>query len=198
MSSNQCKVTPWRDWHEWGRVYALLVSGDKVKEVLVILNRWRMRGKLPISVEATFALLTVMGADEGEAAKKFHSDLLALAYSQAIVRFVNLLTDVAQKGATAVSMDRLGASLELPAWIVQVRHSATHGTHAPPLSVLRKAAKYILDEYCMERYWHAQRSLLTEQDVAEPKPRREPVAPPHCPAHSEAHALFATVASISI
>ena len=74
-----------------------------------------------------------------------------LAYSMALIRFVNGLVDPAQTGPFARSIAGIANQIGLPLWFVELRHAATH-EDLPSLSVLRDAARKAMD-WLYERYW---------------------------------------------
>ena len=62
------------------------------------------------------------------------------SYASAIIRLVNGLVDPLQLGAYARSIASIAAQLNLPAWLVELRHAATH-EDLPSIEVLREAAR---------------------------------------------------------
>ena len=90
---------------------------------------------------------------------------LRLAYSMALIRFVNGLVDPEQGGPYARSIAGIAAQIGLPLWFVELRHAATH-EDLPALSVLRDAARKGVD-WLYARYWMPQRhALVAAQDAA--------------------------------
>ena len=55
------RVLPWIDWDEWLTVKNFVCSSDSVDIIsaLEIAANWRVRGKVPHSVESTLQLLEV-------------------------------------------------------------------------------------------------------------------------------------------
>lgn len=68
---------------------------------------------------------------------------LRQCYSTAVIRLVNGLVDPLQSGVYARSIASIAAQLGLPAWLVEVRHAATH-EELPSLEVLREAAQEVI------------------------------------------------------
>jgi ribosomal biogenesis protein LAS1 len=68
---------------------------------------------------------------------------LRQCYSTAIIRLVNGLVDPLQSGVYARSIASIAAQLGLPAWLVEVRHAATH-EELPSLEILREAAHEVI------------------------------------------------------
>lgn len=75
---------------------------------------------------------------------------LRLAYSAAIIRGVNGLTDAALNPYKAQSVHTLACKLDLPNWLVNVRHDASHN-ELPTLSCLRICATTLL-QWLNDRY----------------------------------------------
>ncbi|KAJ2708621.1 rRNA-processing protein las1 [Coemansia spiralis] len=79
-------------------------------------------------------------------------------YSMALIRFVNSIVDLEQKGVYAQSMATLAARIGMPVWLVELRHTCTHEA-IPSLAVLRSACDQAyrwLDAY----YWRRQSRAL--------------------------------------
>ena len=167
------KSVPWRTWREWARAYESILNPSLSQKFrsIPILQEWRNRGKLPISVDATLSILEIMRKDPVLMSEDFGSQCfapseLSLLYGLAITRFVNLIIDVQQKGSMAANMELVGASIEIPNWIIQVRHVATHGTNIPPIFVLRRAANELLVGFLIPKYWMRQHNLLSNESFS--------------------------------
>ena len=65
-----------------------------------------------------------------------------MAYSAAVIRLVNGLVDPLQVGMYARSIHSIAQQLGLPAWLVELRHAATH-EDLPSLELLRDAAREV-------------------------------------------------------
>ncbi len=79
---------------------------------------------------------------------------IRLQYSMVIVRTVNGLVDASQQGVFAESVLSLAHRINLPGWIVELRHDATHN-EMPSISVLRAAASQLLS-WLFDYYWNPQ------------------------------------------
>lgn len=112
-----------------------------VARVALILSR----GPIPHAVECTAQLHGVrLSANTGT-----HS--LRLAYSMALVRFVNGFLDPLQQGLVATALTGLAKSIALPQAFVQLRHAATHES-LPSLEYLLQMAERALD-WLRVHYW---------------------------------------------
>ena len=155
------KQMPWRDWDEWISVYqkVILFPDSQAFEAVDAIAVWCSREKVPIAVEATYQFLTVMRAEAADAqveANTVPSHTISLAYGQAVCRFVNLLVDLAQKGMVAASMDSLASQIDVPSWIIQLRHTITHGQAFPSFEVIHRAVMELMKSFIIPRYWIAQ------------------------------------------
>ena len=163
------KQVPWRDWIEWRSVYVNVISSGSIDRARAVsgIKQWKSRCKLPIAVEATATILEIFLIDpffthiSDQSSDRSCSEL-ALMYGHALARFVNLITDLAQKGMVAASMDSLAVSVDIPSWVVQVRHAAAHGSVFPPLSILRRGALELMDGFIVPKYWECQNQLCKE------------------------------------
>lgn len=154
------KSVPWKDWQEWREVYELVVEGNEesAKLACVRIRDWKLRCRVPISVEATAYLLESLLLDTQQISRSFETreSVEMLADAQCVSRFINLLTDLVQKGMYATSVETLANSIGIPSWIVQLRHTACHGTVFPRMGLLKRAARYLLYDFIIPRYWDAQ------------------------------------------
>ncbi|XP_029657714.1 ribosomal biogenesis protein LAS1L-like [Octopus sinensis] len=80
-----------------------------------------MNDKLPVAIDSTINLLTVV-QNRPQQANLMHQ----LAYGTAIVRFVNLMSE-RLKGKLSSSLVERCRKLHIPDWVVQIRHDVTHG-----------------------------------------------------------------------
>ncbi|KAI0047678.1 Las1-domain-containing protein [Auriscalpium vulgare] len=104
------------------------------------LSAWKYITALPHALESLLALLTVTIQDHNQAQSSTSSLSLRHSYAAAIIRLVNGLVDPLQVGVYARSIASIAAQLNLPAWLVELRHAATH-EDLPSLELLRAAAK---------------------------------------------------------
>jgi Las1-like len=137
----------------------------QVQEALERVEVWRLRcggpGFVPHSVESTHALAACLCEDRYPSGPTLSDATLALMYASAVTRTVNGLTDVLQQSrAVAASVAHLGRLLGLPAWIIDIRHQATHNA-MPSLPILRTAAQTLLS-YLDQVYWTPLRNRRIE------------------------------------
>ena len=162
--SHRIRVTrrvPWYDWTEWRLVHRLifsLVQTDQIR-AMDIVTLWRVRGDVPLSVEATASLIQCHLA---HSENRSEIELRHL-FSMSIIRMVNGrvlllsvyfffffffllnmcylclpwglgLTAVEQKGSHSISVASIARKIQLPQLFVDIRHDATH-SKLPSLDV---------------------------------------------------------------
>jgi Las1-like len=138
---------------------------QRIQQALERVEVWRLRcggpGFVPHSVESTHALAACLFEDRYPSGPTLSDATLSLMYASAITRTVNGLTDVLQQNrAVAASVAHLGRLLGLPAWIIDIRHQATHNA-MPSLPILRTAAQTLLN-YLDQVYWTPLRNRRIE------------------------------------
>lgn len=102
------------------------------------LSAWRVATPLPHALDSVLSLLAAELGDDGAASAL----LVRQSYASAIVRFVNGMVDPLQFGAYARSIAGIAAQIGLPAWLVELRHAATH-EDLPSLDILREASREV-------------------------------------------------------
>lgn len=132
---------------------------------------WSLRGRLPLAVQASAQLIEIGICDQQQQRQtgahsnsndnssssrghRYSDTELRLMYSLAVIRAVNGLADAQQQGYFADSVLSLATSLGVPAWIVELRHEATH-SELPALGVLREASR-VLVGWFHHNYWQRQ------------------------------------------
>ncbi|XP_063793292.1 ribosomal biogenesis protein LAS1L [Pseudophryne corroboree] len=153
MAGNRL-VVAWVSKAEWEQVLEYLYSRDckLQRDAVHQISAWKSRygNSMPLAVECTADLVRCkildMSGGMGE-------QELALLYGLALVRFVNIITEPKQK-TFAIPLRRLANELKIPEWVVNLRHSATHGK-MPKLSMCRKGWDFVM-EWLRREYWSRQ------------------------------------------
>jgi len=162
MNDVNYQSVPWTSTAEWIFVRDALFSGISRKQRLAIarVDVWRCRAQrsLPVSIISTVDLMRLALLDEvvhlePSPSNQVDDTHLRLAYSMALVRFVNLSTEILQK-RTAQAVHMLAGDMGLPEWLVNIRHEATHYT-LPSMDLLRNGASLAL-EWLKLTYWDEQ------------------------------------------
>lgn len=106
------------------------------------LSAWKAIAPMPHALESTLSLLSVLQQDKNAAEISSNHLSLRHSYAAVVIRLVNGLVDPLQLGAYARSIASIANQLGLPAWLVELRHAATH-EDLPSLEVLREAAQQV-------------------------------------------------------
>ncbi|VDI52278.1 ribosomal biogenesis protein LAS1 [Mytilus galloprovincialis] len=150
-------IVPWINSCEFEAVYHGLFGGctSAQKQALARINVWKSRCILPVAVESTDALIKVyINEHEGKKSGLNMEDSIRNAYSLAIIRFVNHITERSQVKQYMQAVHRLAGELGVPEWIVNLRHDATHG-RLPSLDLLKTAADWCI-QWLKDEYWEKQ------------------------------------------
>ncbi|KAG2463483.1 LAS1L protein, partial [Polypterus senegalus] len=147
-------VVAWINKAEWDQVLEYLYCQDcnLQKYALERISAWKGRygSSTPIAVESTADLVRCQVIDSCE---QVAPEELVLLYGMALVRFVNLITEPKQKMMT-IPLRRLAREMNIPEWIVNLRHQLTHG-RLPTLNWCRKGCEFVLD-WLRKEYWSRQ------------------------------------------
>ncbi|XP_055499568.1 ribosomal biogenesis protein LAS1L [Leucoraja erinacea] len=148
------QLVAWINRAEWDQVIEYLYCGDSKlqRQALDRISAWKCRygNSTPLAVECTANLILCKLHDHaGETA----SSELVLSYGLALVRFVNLITERKQK-RFVVPLRRLANEMNIPEWIVNLRHELTH-RRLPTLGWCRKGCEFVL-EWLRQQYWNQQ------------------------------------------
>ena len=149
---------PWKDRQEVKDVFAGLYSSnvERQKHAIGRVQIWESRAlsRLPLAAETTAALVKV-NIEYQSSMKPVGNDVrLRELYSMAIIRFVNLFTERNQQKAHALPVHVVASRLGVPAWIVDLRHAATHDA-LPSLTELRAASNWCL-QWLQTEFWEIQ------------------------------------------
>ncbi|KAJ0037150.1 hypothetical protein NL108_016812 [Boleophthalmus pectinirostris] len=147
-------VVAWINKAEWDQVLEYLYSSDTSlqKHALHRISAWKSRyaGSTPVAVECTADLVRCQVLDR---CGHLDGHELVLLYGTALVRFINLITERHQ-GRVARPLRNLAGKLNIPEWIVDLRHDFTH-RKLPSLKWCRKGCKTVLD-WLQQEYWSRQ------------------------------------------
>ena len=147
------RIVPWSCREEWLKTYHNLYSNEHQAKGLKQVDIWRSRSgsKLPLAVELTASLIAAGSTDVRSHVSPY---VVRHIMAMAIVRFVNGMVDMEQKGAYARSVQSIADEIGLPDWLVDLRHEATHA-NLPSLEVLEAGHKFALD-WLQVHYWESQ------------------------------------------
>ncbi|KAJ8347944.1 hypothetical protein SKAU_G00265330 [Synaphobranchus kaupii] len=147
-------VVAWINKAEWDQILEYLYSKDCALQKFALhrISAWKGRfgNSTPVAVESTADLVRCQVLDRSG---HLETDDLVLLYGTALVRFVNLITERKQK-KVATPLRRLANKLNIPEWIVNLRHDITH-RRLPTLKWCRKGCQFVL-EWLQQEYWSRQ------------------------------------------
>ena len=155
------RFVPWMNWDQWLYVKMLLYSMEPqlVSEGVDIVNSWKIRPcGVPVAVESTalFSELIMkmdscMQEEEVNGYSASYNEL-CLAAALALIRMVNGMIDVEQKGVYSKSVNSIAEEIGLPRIFVDLRHRCTHND-IPSFDVLytslKNAKQWLFDAYWM-------------------------------------------------
>lgn len=160
VKRDDLKHVPWFSMTEWYDVYNQVYSNnheeqEKAYETLLV---WKARNpKLPVGVDCTLSLVQVSLRDREWSEKLDKAELpihyendLCMMYSLSIMRFLNHIANIGHTKQT--SLFQIAKQLNIPEWIVNLRHDAAHGHELPSISVLRIAVNILLT-WLHDEYW---------------------------------------------
>lgn len=157
-------IVPWYNSEEWcnvyEKIYAPATSFLQREEALNVLLVWKARcPSLPSGIESTLTLLEVHMQDIKNTDNLVNEQLLRLAYSSAIMRFVNHMLDT--ETAKGTSLYQAAKNLGVPDWIIDMRHDTAHSYNLPSIELLREATSISL-EWLQKHYWDKHKACLND------------------------------------
>ncbi|KAI0271574.1 Las1-like-domain-containing protein [Gloeopeniophorella convolvens] len=165
---------PWATLAELDQLCSWVYSedaNDRTKSLAIDrLAAWKFMTPLPHALESLLSILVAVHQDAVAELGSSSSLSLRQSYATAVIRLVNGLVDPLQAGTYARSILSIAAQIGLPAWLVELRHAATH-EDLPSLKLLRDASKESLN-WLLHNYF-----LLTLNPTLEPPPARPPLRP---------------------
>ncbi|XP_066106432.1 ribosomal biogenesis protein LAS1L isoform X5 [Saccopteryx bilineata] len=166
-------VVAWLSKAEWDQVTVYLFCDDP-KLQRYALNRitaWRSRlgNELPLAVASTADLVRCKLLD---VTGGLGTDELRLLYGMALVRFVNLISERKTK-SVRVPLKFLAQEVNIPDWIVELRHQLTH-KKMPHINDCRRGCYFVLG-WLQKTYWCRQleNSLRETWELEEDKDEAE-------------------------
>ncbi|XP_015252290.1 PREDICTED: ribosomal biogenesis protein LAS1L [Cyprinodon variegatus] len=161
-SEKRRHVVAWITKAEWDQVLDYLYSKDPALQRFALhrVSAWKARyaHSTPVAVDCTAELVRCQVL---ERSGQLGGDELVLLYGTALVRFVNLITERKQ-GMKAQPLRRLAGRLNIPEWVVDLRHAFTH-RKLPTLRWCRKGCRVALD-WLQQEYWSRQLGGGAEED----------------------------------
>lgn len=159
--------SPWFSRAEREEVCHQLFSTniDDRMQALAHIDVWKARSfpRIPLGIEVTAALVHALACETNRLSidhPHFEEKDVEAAFCMALIRFINLITEVGQVMSHQLSISIIAQKMGVPEWIVDLRHSATH-SNLPSLDVLRAAATWSL-EWVKVNYWEMEEGVLDD------------------------------------
>ncbi|KAI5630316.1 ribosomal biogenesis protein LAS1L [Silurus asotus] len=153
-------VVAWMNKAEWEQVVDYLHSREPGLQTHALhrITAWKARfgPTTPVAVESTANLVRCQILDRSG---KLEQDDLVLLYGMALTRFVNLILE-RKHGRVARSLRHLASTINIPEWIVNLRHDITH-RRLPTLTWCRKGCEFVLN-WLQQQFWSRQLSSLSD------------------------------------
>ncbi|KAK9505033.1 hypothetical protein O3M35_009183 [Rhynocoris fuscipes] len=173
---------PWKNKDEWLDVYHKAYSSNLTDQIEAYntMQKWQdriLKATLPLGVKCTCMLLQGVIKD-----KVFHPEVenslseedLVFIYGGSIMRFLNFLET---KRVALVSGEQNFArktfygkakTIDIPDWIVNVRHQISHGVVLPQIDLLRICITFLL-RYLKKVYWEIDEKRLNDMILKRPR-----------------------------
>ncbi|KAL0236791.1 hypothetical protein PCE1_000188 [Barthelona sp. PCE] len=153
---------PWASTYEWIDVFSQIIESEEqsitVSEKLTV---WARSKACPGYIEATAALLECIKYDR---AKRDVSEFARrMMYSAAIMRLVNLVSDVEENTSVAQNI----RTTTMPSYFVDVRHAISHSSF-PQFILLEQCIyegfRWILDAFWIPQFMHILKMFTSLKD----------------------------------
>ncbi|KAK9478326.1 Las1-like-domain-containing protein [Lipomyces japonicus] len=155
--SRHPRIVPYRTAQDLKDLYTWFYESESdVPRALSLVKAYSSRGNVPFSVECTALLKSCLILDN----QYTESFALRLAYSSALIRFVNGSLDSYQTSQFALPLHLLATKIGLPTYFVELRHECTH-EELPSLSTLRTGARRAV-AWLKEKYWDVELSRIRD------------------------------------
>lgn len=155
-SASNFRPVQWFSKDEWKKLYLSMFgpqsNEESKKQALQILFIWKARNPyLPSAIESTLGLIEVdLQSPKDDSLSDVPDRLLRLMYSSVLMRFINHTLDDAQ--SKKLTLLQAAAQMNIPDWIINLRHEAAHGHELPSLDILKNATHFALN-WLHDRYW---------------------------------------------
>lgn len=171
-SMQAVRIVPWAHASELDELKLWFYSRNNGQDLryraIQRVKSYQSKGSqyLPHVIDATNQITSAVLMDEASE-ESVQNDCIAvrLAYTMAMVRFVNGLLDPKQQSQFAMPLHFLAQKAGLSSWFVDLRHWGTHERELPSLDMLRIASKEALD-WLWVHYWN-DTELETDEAVEE-------------------------------
>ncbi len=150
------RMAPWLHPAEFVQVASQILGGTKKgwKRARDTIKLWRHREhRLPVGAEVSLYLIQVCLDSDSD--NTLGNDL---ARSGALLRFLNLVSQMGERTYGMTKFHESAAALGIPDWMVSLRHEVAHGK-MPGGDLLQDGVKFAI-VWLAEQYWGPEKEIL--------------------------------------
>lgn len=147
------RIVPWADPKELDDLKIWFYSENEREKAVAKVKSYQSRGSqfLPHVIDSTSQLTSAVLLDETN--NQVGMNAIRMAYTMALIRFVNGILDPNQRAQYAIPLHRLAQNVGLSSWFVELRHWGTHERELPSIEMLRITTKEALT-WLWDHYWN--------------------------------------------
>jgi len=155
ISYEKYKVVPWKTDTEWMNLHQLIYKHHDYQKALDIITCYMIRcSKLAWALPVTANFLSVKIAQTQQSENTSNNRLIHLSMASCLVQFIGYVIEKRYKNQQKSSMIQIAKSVNIPDWVIEVRHDCSHGV-LPSQTILQSC----LDEcfnWITDNYWTPQ------------------------------------------
>ena len=173
---SHARIVPWADPKELDDLKVWFYSKNQREKAIAKVKSYQSRGSqfLPHVIDSTSQLTSAILLDETN--NQVGMNAIRMAYTMALIRFVNGILDPNQQAQYAIPLHRLAQNVGLSSWFVELRHWGTHERELPSIEMLRITTKEALT-WLWDHYWNdSTLEELSSDDDNEGNVEEEPVS----------------------
>ena len=164
---NSARIVPWASPSELDELKEWFYSKDQRAKAVARVKSYQSKGSqyLPHVIDTTSQITSAMLLDETD--NKVGMNAIRMAYTMALIRFVNGILDPSQQAQYAIPLHTLARKVGLGSAFVELRHWGTHERELPSIGMLRFTAKEALS-WLWDNYWNSQdlEEIVSEEDAS--------------------------------
>ena len=147
------RIVPWADPKELDDLKVWFYRDNEREKAIAKVKSYQSRGSqfLPHVIDSTAQLTSAVLLDETN--NQVGMNAIRMAYTMALIRFVNGILDPNQQAQFAIPLHRLAQNVGLSSWFVELRHWGTHERELPSIEMLRITTKEALT-WLWDHYWN--------------------------------------------
>ena len=160
------RIVPWANKSELDDLKKWFYSKDQRAKAVSRVKSYQSKGSqyLPHVIDSTSQITSAILLDETD--NNVGMNAVRMAYTMALIRFVNGILDPSQQAQYAIPLHTLARNVGLSSSFVDLRHWGTHERELPSIGMLRITAKEALG-WLWDNYWNSQEleDIISEEDM---------------------------------